>query len=60
MTQRKQTTPAGAVELEESQLDKAQGGATATNVDNVVQKVVGGGTNKIADGSVRPIGIRQG
>jgi hypothetical protein len=53
MTQRKQTTPAGAVELEESQLDKAQGGATAT-------KVVGGGTNKIADGSVRPIGIRQG
>lgn len=57
MTQKKQTSPAGAVELEESQLDKAQGGTVAAG--NAAQKVVSGGVNKIADGSVRPVGIRQ-
>ncbi len=60
MTQRNQTTQAGAVELEESQLDKAQGGSNVAAVDTVVQKVVGGAINKLGDGSVRPIGVRQG
>jgi hypothetical protein len=57
MTTKKPASKAGAVELQESQLDKATGGTFVA--DTVVQKVVGGVTNKIADGSVRPV-LRTG
>ena len=45
-------TGAGAVVLEESQLDQANGGIIAVKAtDTIVQKVADGSVNKIVDGT---------
>lgn len=54
--QKSQVTDAGAVALEESQLDQAQGGVIAIAPANTVSIKGDSLVQKVADGSVRPIG----
>ena len=57
MSENNQTMPAEAVELEESQLEAAQGGVS---ISTLAQRAGDGSVNKIADGSVRPGVIKAG
>ncbi len=53
----KQESQAGAVQLDESQLERARGGVLATQnaAQKVTQKVNVAGALNLGDGSVRPV-----
>lgn len=53
--QKSQVTDAGAVALEEGQLDQAQGGVIAIAPSDSSWKLSDGITQKVADGSVNKI-----